>query len=112
MSFCSPWLIKQPLPAWIRIARLHWHLLVRVGAYESHDSPSIFEASESCLMQTFNDSVLSMAAFKTVTVISLVCQIAEVILTTNTCIPILWTLLCAKFFSTYRKLIVILITIN
>ena len=96
MSFCSPWLIKQPLPAWI--ARLHWHLLVRVGAYESHDSPSIFEASESCLMQTFNDSLLSLAAFNTVAVIFLVCQIADVILTRITCIPILWTLLCAKFF--------------
>ena len=72
-----------------------------MGAYESHDSPSIFEASESCLMQTFNDSVLSLAAFKTVAVIFLVCQIADVILTRIACIPILWTLLCAKFSVFY-----------
>ena len=101
MSFCFPWLIKQPLPAWI--ARLYGTYLY-VGAYESHDSPSIFEASESCLMQTFNDSVLSLVAFKTVAVIFLVRQIADVILTTITCIPTLWTLLCAKFFFYIKKI--------
>ena len=42
--------------------------------------------------------LLSLAAFKTVAVIFLVCQIADVIVTAITCIPILWTLSKAIFF--------------
>lgn len=41
--------------------------------------------------------LLSFSGSKTVPVIFLVCQKAGVILTTITCNPILWTLLCAIY---------------
>ena len=42
--------------------------------------------------------LLSLAAFKSVAVIFLVCHKADVVLKTITCIPILWTLSWAMFF--------------
>ena len=45
--------------------------------------------------------LLSFSGSKTVPVIFLVCQKAGVILTTITCNPILWTLLCAIYIYIY-----------
>ena len=45
--------------------------------------------------------LLSFSGSKTVPVIFLVCQEAGVILTTITCNPILWTLLCAIYIYIY-----------
>ena len=79
-SFCSSWLIKQPLPAWI--ARLHWHVLCTwertsparliLRWYLNHHISNL--VWYQCLM-----ILLSLAAFKTVAVIFLVCQIVDVI---------------------------------
>ena len=78
---------------------------LKVGAYESHDSPLI---SESSYLHISNlvwcqrlMILLSFSGSKTVPVIFLVCQKAGVILTTITCNPILLTLLCAIYIYIY-----------